>query len=247
MNTCEICALNDAQIFILIGGVKVNIVNESYEILTPISKDGLSELQLIEKSARTCYKSEDRIKEDGSSARIMIQNLIKNGHEAMLEHSMLSVLFSVDRGVSHEIVRHRLASFAQSSTRYCNYSNDKFKNEITVIDITNGIARDTKMRDLSIESILKIITEWHEAMDDAECHYMKMIELGATPQIARSVLPNSVKTDLVVTANYREWRNIFKLRTDIAAHPQMREIMISLLLDLKSKLPIIFDDIIIKG
>ena len=153
----------------------MNIVNESYEILTPISKDGLSELQLIEKSARTCYKSEDRIKEDGSSARIMIHNLIKNGHEAMLEHSMLSVLFSVDRGVSHEIVRHRLASFAQSNTRYCNYSSDKFKNEITVIDITNGIARDTKMRDLSIESNLKNHYTMARAMDDWNVIYMKMM------------------------------------------------------------------------
>ncbi len=161
----------------------------------------------------------------------------------MLEHSILSVRFAIDRGVSHEVVRHRLASFAHESTRYCNYSGDKFGNEITVINIENGISKDTKMRDLPIQQVLQIITEWYRAMFDAEKHYLKMIELGATPQIARGALPLSTKGDLVVTANYREWRNIFKLRTDIAAHPQMRVIMDELLLDLKEQLPIIFDDI----
>lgn len=161
----------------------------------------------------------------------------------MLEHSMLSVRFTIDRGVSHEVVRHRLASFAHESTRYCNYAGDKFGNEITVINIENGISKDTKMRDLPIQQVLQIVTEWYRAMFDSEQHYLKMIKLGATPQIARSVLPLSAKGDLVVTANYREWRNIFKLRTDIAAHPQMRVIMDELLLDLKEQLPIIFDDI----
>lgn len=164
----------------------------------------------------------------------------------MLEHSILSVRFTIDRGVSHEVVRHRLSSFAQESTRYCNYSGDKFGNEISVINIENGIAADKTVRVLPVQQVLNIITEWHRAMVDAEKHYLKMIKLGATPQIARSVLPTSTKTELVVTTNYREWRNIFKLRTDVAAHPQIRAVMNSLLLELQEKLPIIFDDIEVK-
>jgi thymidylate synthase (FAD) len=169
--------------------------------------------------------------------------LITNGHEAMIEHSMLSVKFTVDRGVSHEIVRHRIASFAQESTRYCNYSKDKFSNTLNIIDIADGIALDTKMKNMSASEITQILIEWYKAMEDAEKHYMRMIELGATPQIARGVLPNSLKTEIVMTANYREWRNFFKLRTDIAAHPQIREVAIPLLNELKTLIPVVFDDI----
>lgn len=146
-------------------------------------------------------------------------------------------------GNSHEIVRHRIASYAQESTRYVNYSKDKYGNEIKVIDILKGIDLDNKMSNLSAATISQIYGEWWSAMEDAEKHYMKMIELGATPQIARSVLPNSTATTLTMTANYREWRAFFKLRTAQGAHPQMREIACALLADLKTKLPIIFDDI----
>lgn len=221
----------------------MNIIKPTYEILTPISDDGIQELQFIEKAARICYKSEDRITEDGESAKKMIKMLIDNHHYAMIEHSQLSVLFTVDRGVSHEAVRHRIASFAQESTRYVNYAKEKFGNEIAVINLEGGIKLDKKMKDLPSEIIYAILNEWHEAMYDAEKHYMRMIELGATPQIARSVLPSSTKTEIVVTANYREWRNIFTLRTPLAAHPQMREVMIPLLKDVQNRIPIIFDDI----
>ena len=110
----------------------MKIVKSNYEILTPISDGGIDELAMIEKVGRTCYKSESKI--DSASAKRFVENLIRNGHEAMLEHSILTVKFTVDRGISHEIVRHRLASFAQESTRYCNYSNSKFDSQITVID-----------------------------------------------------------------------------------------------------------------
>lgn len=214
-----------------------------YEILTPISEGGIKELQHIEKIGRVCYKSEDRITEDGESAKKFVKNLINNGHEAMIEHSTLSVKFTVDRGVSHELVRHRIASFAQESTRFCSYDKDKFGNEISFIDIKNSIPLDSKMKNLSAEEIQAIINEWFNAMLDAEMHYMKMINLGATAQIARSVLPNSTKTEITVTANYREWRTFFKLRADKAAHPAMREVTIPLLKELQSKIPVIFDDI----
>ena len=218
-------------------------LNESYEILTKISEGAKEELQMIEKIGRVCYKSEDLIMEDGESAKKFVAMLIKNGHEAMLEHSNLSVKFIVDRGISHELVRHRIASFAQESTRYCNYAKDKFGSECNFIDITPGIKLDNKMKSMETSEIALVLEEWEKAMEDAETHYMKMLELGATPQIARSVLPNSTKTEITVSANYREWRNFFKLRIPKTAHPQMREVTIPLLKELKEKIPVIFDDI----
>lgn len=213
----------------------MQIIKARYDILTPISEGGIEELKHIEKIARVCYKSEDKISEDGSSAKKLIKNLIDRGHEAMIEHSSLSVKFICDRGVSHELVRHRIASFAQESTRYCNYANDKFGNELTFI---LPLFWDDKPSDLYFK--------WFEAMKDAENHYLYLIENGAQPQEARSVLPNSIKTEITITANYREWRNFFKLRTAKAAHPQMRELTIPLLAELKEKIPVIFDDIIVE-
>lgn len=210
----------------------MKIIKAGYEILTAISEVGIAELQHIEKIGRVCYKSEDKITEDGESARKFVKMLIDRGHEAMIEHSSLSVKFIVDRGVSHELVRHRIASFAQESTRYCNYSKDKFGKEITVID------------PCFFSPLSDSYTFWKHAMEIAEAHYFSLLDSGATPQEARSVLPNSTKTEITITANYREWRNFFKLRTAKAAHPQMREVTIPLLAELKKKLPIIFDDII---
>ena len=198
-------------------------------------------LKQTEKIGRTCYKSEDRITDD--SAVRFVSKLIKNGHEAMIEHNAITVRFVCDRGVSHEIVRHRLASYGQESTRYCNYSNDKFGNEINTIDISGGVTLDTKMNNYSSDKIKLIMDEWILAMEDAERHYLKMIELGATPQIARGVLPTSLKTEIVVTMNLREWRHFFKLRTAISSHPQMRELAIPLLEEFKKYLPCVFDDI----
>ena len=215
----------------------MKIIKPSYEILTPISDGGIKELQHIEKIGRVCYKSEDRITDDGESAKKFVKMLISNGHEAMIEHSSLSVKFVVDRGVSHELVRHRIASFAQESTRYCNYSKDKFGNEITVI---LPCFFDTGMGILSNSLVYQ---EWKLACECAEERYFNLLKMGATPQQARTVLPNSLKTEITITANYREWRNFFKLRTAEASHPQMREVTIPLLKELKTLIPIIFDDI----
>lgn len=221
----------------------MNKIKASYEILTPISEGGIKELQHIEKIGRVCYKSEDYITEDGESARKFVAMLIRNGHEAMIEHSFLSVKFTVDRGVSHELVRHRIASFAQESTRYCNYAKDKFGAECAFIDLEPGIMLDNKMKKMSGEEIALVMAEWTSAMEEAERHYMRLLELGATPQIARAVLPNSTKTEITVSANYREWRNFFKLRVPADVHPQMREVTIPLLRELKGMIPVIFDDI----
>ncbi|MCM1215984.1 MAG: FAD-dependent thymidylate synthase [Lachnospiraceae bacterium] len=221
----------------------MNKVKAYYEILTTISDGATDELKHIEKIGRVCYKSEGNITEDATSAKDFVKKLIGRGHEAMIEHSSLSVKFTVDRGVSHELVRHRIASFAQESTRYCNYSKDKFGNECTYIDLEGGIKLDAKMKTMSADEINAVLTEWMNAMEDAERHYMRMLELGATPQIARSVLPNSTKTEITITANYREWRAFFKLRTPGSAHPQMREVTIPLLKELKERIPVVFDDI----
>lgn len=212
----------------------MKVIKPSYEILTPISDGGIKELQHIEKIGRVCYKSEDKITEDGESAKKFVAMLIKRGHEAMIEHGSISVKFICDRGVSHELVRHRIASFAQESTRYCNYSQDKFGSELTFI-------RPCFFKgDYDFEPAYKI---WYDSMLDAESAYLNMLAIGRTPQEARSVLPNSLKTEITITANYREWRNIFKLRTAMAAHPQMREIMRPLLDEFKTKIPVLFDDI----
>lgn len=483
----------------------MNILKAGYEILTPISNGGIDELKHIERIGRVCYKSEDKITEDGESAKKFCKMLIANHHEAMIEHSTLSVIFTCDRGVSHEMVRHRIASFAQESTRYVSYSNKNVKisseedvicaynnglsmkkisersdglftewdiykilekydierrsvgnrglvnenyfeiidtpekayllgfieadgnirqelNQLTIsqkedekwwlltmlrdfiqpdakslnihnkkicsdlynkgiipnktydnneqnIDILwesipedykfdfirglmdgdgcirwfyqkcSSITKSCNISFIGCESLLKKVGEyiqkkfnytptikkatdvwsrlyitdsivgrklceamyknfvfpyghsktaryfeafdleipykvdvcklrdfnviipkyeinsgagglsgkqlwvWGNAMLDAEIHYKNMIELGATPQIARSVLPNSTKTNITITANYREWRTFFKLRTANDAHPQIREVAIPLCRELQHRIPIVFDDI----
>ncbi len=217
----------------------MKIVEPKYEILTDISEGGIKELQQIERIARVCYKSEDMITPDGESAKKLVGFLVKQGHEAMLEHSQLSVLFTCDRAIANELVRHRIASFAQESTRYCNYSKEKFGGELSFI-------RPFYIPDVTPSSDLDELdrwSEWYSVRIKAEEQYMAMLKEGLRPEQARCVLPLCLKTEIVVTANYREWRNIFKLRTPVAAHPQMRELMCPLLKELQSKIPVVFDDI----
>lgn len=216
----------------------MKIINAGYEILRPNPLDGIVELKHLELCARTAYKSEDRITEDGESAKRFVKMLIESGHESTLEHGGMTVKFTVDRGVSHEIVRHRLASYTQESTRYCNYSKDKFGNEITVIDPAPMLEPDDEFEDILIG-----YNTWYDACYDAEKRYFEMLDKGCSPQEARSVLPNSLKTEVVMTANWREWRNVLKLRTAKDAHPQIREVMIPLLDELKTHVPVLFDDI----
>ena len=210
----------------------MKVIEPSFEILTPISEGGIEELKRIERIGRICYKSEDKISQDGTSAKKFVHMLISRGHEAMIEHSSLSVLFICDRGVSHELVRHRLCSFAQESTRYVNYSRkDKAPDGIIFI------------KPFWLKEGTNEYKEWNTACEDCEFWYLQAIKNGQTPQEARGVLLNCVKTEIVVTANYRSWRNILKLRTAPDAHPQMREIMVPLLNELKQRIPVVFDDL----
>jgi len=214
----------------------VKIIKQSYEILTDL--DGLVILKNIEKAARTCYKSEHLIIEDGESAKKLVKNLVERGHTAMLEHGgMISVKIICNRGLTHELVRHRLCSYAQESTRYCDYSKDKHGNEITVIRPLNFHSYS------SIEKENQIYWAWCQAMDAAEQSYFRLRKLGVSPQIARGVLPIDIKTEIIISTNPTEWRHILKLRTSPAAHPQIRAIMIGILKDFKNKIPIIFDDL----
>ena len=205
----------------------MRIIKPSVEIMTPA--DGESVLKHIELCGRVCYKSEDKIPAD--SAEKFVSGIIKRGHEAVIEHFNITVKFICDRGVSHEIVRHRMASYAQESTRYCNYGKDGFGNEITVIEPCYLVKNSPRWH------------MWRTSCETAEEYYMSMLETGCTPQEARAVLPNSLKTELVMTANLREWRHFLRLRTSKAAHPQMREVALVLLEQMKEKVPVFFDDI----
>ncbi len=206
----------------------MRVIEPSYEILDEI--DGNEILKKIEKIGRVCYKSEDKITEE--SSRKFVKNIIESGHESVIEHEKVSVRIICDRGVSHEIVRHRIASFSQESTRYCNYSKDKFGKELTVIKPVFWKKNSEEYR------------LWSIVMQETENTYNKMISMGAKPQEARSILPNSLKTEIIVSMNLREWRHFFNLRTSLNAHPQMREVACGLLDEFKKRIPIIFDDII---
>ena len=203
----------------------MKIIEPSVEILTPIN--GQEILKLVESCGRVCYKSASS---EGSAERF-IKAVIDRGHEAVLEHFSITVRFICDRGVSHEIVRHRLASYCQESTRYCNYSKDKFGSELTVIKPC-FVAENTP-----------IWAAWYSAMRNAENSYFSMLDRGCTAQEARTVLPNSLKTEIVMTANLREWRHFFSLRTDAAAHPQMRQVALMLLKQFQASIPVVFDEI----
>ncbi|MBQ9618799.1 MAG: FAD-dependent thymidylate synthase [Oscillibacter sp.] len=191
--------------------------------------DGLAMVKNIERMGRICYKSEGNISD--TSYRKFLQNLLARGHESVIEHGKVSVLVICDRGVSHEIVRHRIASYSQESTRYCNYSQDKFGNELTFI------------RPCFWTEDNPAFGIWKASMEAVERDYFRLLELGAQPQEARSILPNSLKTEIVVTMNLREWRHFFRLRTAPAAHPQMRQTASALLRDFQRRIPVVFDDI----
>ncbi len=205
----------------------MKIIKPSVEFITPV--DGSVILSRIEECGRVCYKSEDKIKDGG--AETFARGIIKRGHEAVLEHCSFTVKFICDRGVSHEIVRHRLAAYCQESTRYCNYSKGQFDGEITVIEPCY-LAEGT--------DAYKV---WARAMQDCEDAYFNLLNIGLTPQEARAVLPNSLKTEVCMTANIREWRHFFKLRCSPTAHPQMREVATQLLVAAREKIPVLFDDI----
>ena len=205
----------------------MRIIDPSFEILA--MPEGEAALKIIEMAGRTCYKSEDKIA--AGTARDFVGRIVGSGHESVIEHSSATVRFVTDRGVTHELVRHRLAAYSQESTRYANYAKDKFGSEITVIRPPFW-AEDAEPYRL-----------WKESMEAAERAYLALTAAGAKAQEARSVLPNSLKTEIVMTANFREWRHVFRLRCDGAAHPQIRQLMLPLLDEFSRRVPVLFGDL----
>lgn len=205
----------------------MRIIDSGHKVMHMPDREEI--LRILEQAGRTCYKSEDKITDD--SAAGFVGRIIRSGHESVIEHVNITVKFIVDRGVSHELVRHRLAAYSQESTRYCNYSKGRFDQEITVIKPCFW-GEGTSEYEM-----------WALAMEEAEANYMGLLKLGANPQQARSVLPNSLKTEVVMTANLREWRHVLRLRTSKAAHPQIRQVMLGLSVELKGLLPEVFGDI----
>ncbi len=207
------------------------------EIVVISNNDYAEMLKKIEKIGRVCYKSEASIK-DGSAEKF-IRGIIARGHESVIEHESITVKVITDRGVTHEIVRHRIASYSQESTRYCNYTNDKFGNQITCIDIATGFHYD-----LNKEEDRKKYEIWLQAMCAAEKYYFEMINAGARPEEARSILPNSLKTELVMTMNLREWRHFLTLRCSAHAHPQIVEVSQMILKEFSERYPVFFSDLL---
>ena len=212
----------------------MNIIQPGIEIINAPSYESM--LKKIERIGRVCYKSEDKITD--TSAEQFIGGIIKRGHESVIEHESISVRVICDRGVTHEIVRHRLASYSQESTRYCNYTADKFSNQISCIDLATGFHYD--MNDAADRKKWEI---WQSAMESAEKHYFALIEAGAKPEEARSVLPNSLKTEIVMTMDLREWRHFLRLRGGKAAHPQIREIADMIREEFVNHYPVFFEGV----
>jgi thymidylate synthase (FAD) len=205
----------------------MKVVEQYHHILYPLDSDWGVECRIIERAGRTAYKSEDKTTDDSHIA--FIKNIIARNHLAVIEFGNMVVQFITDRGISHELVRHRLCSFVQESTRYCNYGSGKFDNEVTFIRPT-GLDTDGNT------------LWWWEQCSGAERTYRSLIAGGAKPQAARSVLPNCTKTEIVIKANFREWRHIFQLRAiEKTAHPDMRRLMIPLYQEVRKLCPIVFD------
>ena len=200
----------------------MKIIEQSVELLwhTPEPE------KQIEIAGRTCYKSEDKIND--TSAYFFCKRMVDSGHHAMIEHASASFKIVCDRGISHEIVRHRVASYAQESTRYCNYSKDKFNNECSFIEPPRLVGLNHHA--------------WENACKFAENQYFLLLNRGVSAQIARSVLPTCLKTEIVMTCNLREWRHFITLRNSKAAHPQIKRIAEDILIELLKIAPSIFED-----
>lgn len=214
----------------------MKLIKPKVEILDRIDKDQV--ICDIARVARTCYKSEDKINREAD--RKLVKRLIESKHEAMLEFVDVTVKFTTDRGVSHELVRHRMASFAQESTRYCNYSKDKFNNELTFI--IPSWAEVNKLGEIVADDN-EAFYDFKRALEMAEAFYLSLIAKGWTAEKARMVLPMSIKTEINMKANLREWRHFFKLRCHHTAHPDIRVLALDLLKQMHEQIPVIFDDL----
>jgi thymidylate synthase (FAD) len=219
----------------------MKVIEPSYEILDPDPIDQNDILRSIEAAGRTCYKSEDKMSEH--SHEELVNKFLSRNHLAMIEFGpSITVRFVCNRGFTHEMVRHRLCSFAQESTRYCNYSKDKHGSELTVVKPPwiGASCAQLMNPDLTFHED-DPLEMWRSAMLKCEKSYIALVNAGKSPQEARGVLPIDIKTEIVAKANIREWLHIFSLRTTPKAHPSMQQLMNPLQNELKHLLPLIFD------
>ncbi len=222
----------------------MRIIEQSFEMETPLK--GKTVMATIERAGRTCYKSEDKTTSD--SAEKFVEKILTSGHHSVIEHAYASVRMITNRGVTHEIVRHRIASYSQESTRYCNYSKSRFGEEITVIlpvwfreahEYETGGRQPGKGLGVDPARYPQYL-KWLAINHDIERAYFALVADGQSPQEARDILPNALKTEIVMTANLREWMHFFKLRAAPAAHPQMRDLAESILAVFREELPTLF-------
>jgi thymidylate synthase (FAD) len=198
----------------------MKMIDQSFEVLRfPPTEECTTFLELC---GRTCYKSEDKI--TPCSADNFIRQLMDCGHYSVIEHMVATIRLITNRGVTHELVRHRIASYSQESTRYVRYNDVEF---IKPVWFDN-------MSDMEQATFI-------DALKDAEISYITLLQLGWRPEQAREILPNALKTEIVVTANFREWMHIFKLRTSNKAHPQMRKLMQDVMDEFCRRVPVIFE------
>lgn len=207
----------------------MKVIKPSWRIAALTEAEPVRLMKHLEAMGRICYQSEDAITDNSYDK--FLRGVIKRGHEAVLEHATVTAVVVCDRGITHEIVRHRIASYCQESTRYCNYSKGKFGNELTVVEPPFWDKGSTEY------------ATWKHACEVAEAAYLDLLSVGCTPQQARDVLPNSTKTQIGITMNMREWRHFFRLRCSPSAHPQMIEIACKGLSEFYIYFPCLFEDI----
>ena len=220
----------------------MKLIRPSVDI--PENIDGVQILKTLEKVARTCYKSEDKITEDDSSARKLIGTIMQVHHESILEFVDITVKFTCSRVTSQSIVRHRLGSYAQESTRYCNYSKDKFDNQLTfIIPQWSTLSQGEYTIDDVLENAEPRDCIFLENCKNAELIYNRLVKVGCRAEEARDVLPFCTKTEINVKYNLREWRHFFELRCSSKAHPEIRLLARTLLKRFHEEIPLIFDDL----
>lgn len=216
----------------------------SFEILTP-KRELHEQLLRIERAGRTCYQSEKKITEE--SAKKFVKMILKRGHESVIEHSNMTVQFSnISRGFTHELVRHRLCAYSQESTRYVDYARegegpdlDRFQLKC-IVPPHRDENEKVELEDGRKLSISEIFAEY-------EKFYRALRKAGWIPEDARQVLPIGIKSQIVTSANFREWRHIFKMRTSKFAHWEIRKVMGDLLIKVQKIVPVIFDDFKLAG
>lgn len=214
----------------------MKIVEPYAKILDCLDKsDGIQLLRKIEFAARISHASEEQQTTD-SWDRFLRAVVIGHGDWSVVEHASVSVDFKVDRGITHELVRHRLFSFTQSSTRFINYAK-KMEPEF----VRPEFAQKPDALGIAIEP--NSTDAWDFAVNVCEDSYRKILAAGFTPQIARSVFPNALASRILITGNLRNWRHFLIMRTTRESHPQMRQVTIPLLEQFKERIPILFEDI----